>query len=298
MKKIISLILAIIMIMAVVPVLEVSAETTDAVVTSIEVLKDPDVTEYEYGFFPNFTGMELKVTYADDSTEVITVSDENLNYKAIDQHYVNCTISTTNTTLSVWLNDSSIEDEAECYISADGYRLPYYELTFVNSKPIIGAYSENASRTGEDMTITLSYADGTSESLFYENVYLYDPLEDPNIRPGAGGFGVKGCAKTHKGIVPYQVYHGRLYGIPSSEWVVLTLDMEVTCKPEPPAITGDANGDGEVSISDATEIQMVLASRKYWSDLKLADAADVNGDGEVSIVDATAIQKMIVGLSK
>lgn len=293
MKKIISSILAIIMIMSATTALNVSAETTDAAVTAIEVLKDPELTEYEYGFFPDFVDMILRVTYSDGSVEVITVTDENLHYKTTGNDRVTCSIDGANTSISVWLDTENV-----CYFSADEFSLPYNKFTFVDSKPIIGAYSENASRTGDDMTIVLSYADGTFDSLIYDAVYLYDPANDPDMPSGAGGFGVTGCARTDKGMVAYQVYHGRVYGIPSSEWVVLTLDMEIACKPEPPAITGDANGDGEVSISDATEIQMILASRKDWSDIKLADAADVNGDGEVSIVDATAIQKMLVGLSQ
>lgn len=53
-------------------------------------------------------------------------------------------------------------------------------------------------------------------------------------------------------------------------------------------IIGDVDSDGEVSILDATEIQMVLAKKKpLFEDVFIAD---FDGDGGVSVLDATAIQ--------
>ena len=52
---------------------------------------------------------------------------------------------------------------------------------------------------------------------------------------------------------------------------------------------GDANLDGSVSISDATEIQMHAAKMKNLSGDN-ATAADVNGDNSITIKDATMIQ--------
>ncbi len=59
-------------------------------------------------------------------------------------------------------------------------------------------------------------------------------------------------------------------------------------------LLGDADGDGEVSILDATAIQRkdVLLSVAYFDDV----AADVDGDGEVTILDATFIQRFLAGL--
>lgn len=59
-------------------------------------------------------------------------------------------------------------------------------------------------------------------------------------------------------------------------------------------LLGDADGDGEVSILDATAIQRkdVLLSVAYFDDA----AADVDGDGDVTILDATFIQRFLAGL--
>ena len=59
-------------------------------------------------------------------------------------------------------------------------------------------------------------------------------------------------------------------------------------------LLADADGDGEVSILDATAIQRkdVLLSVAYFDDV----AADVDGDGDVTILDATFIQRFLAGL--
>lgn len=60
---------------------------------------------------------------------------------------------------------------------------------------------------------------------------------------------------------------------------------------------GDANLDGEVSVTDATAIQKLII-RLYVPEEQtelVNTLADVNNDGVVSILDATCIQKYLVG---
>ena len=59
-------------------------------------------------------------------------------------------------------------------------------------------------------------------------------------------------------------------------------------------LKGDADGDGEVIILDATAIQRTLASLPVDSFNEIA--ADVDGDGEVTIIDATFIQRWLANL--
>ena len=67
----------------------------------------------------------------------------------------------------------------------------------------------------------------------------------------------------------------------------------VTTSPvEPGVVLGDVDGDGVVTILDATYLQKYLAQFKNFSSVKL-EAADVNKDGVVTIIDATLIQKML-----
>lgn len=59
-------------------------------------------------------------------------------------------------------------------------------------------------------------------------------------------------------------------------------------------ILGDANGDGAISILDATEVQKLIVNDKGMTDTQ-GLTTDVNEDGTTSIMDATDIQKYIVG---
>lgn len=64
-----------------------------------------------------------------------------------------------------------------------------------------------------------------------------------------------------------------------------------TTVPVPVAYYGDVDGDGDITISDATLIQKAGLGFDVAVD---ATIADVNGDGRVSIADVTLIQKYLV----
>ena len=67
----------------------------------------------------------------------------------------------------------------------------------------------------------------------------------------------------------------------------VALEKEVTI--------GDVNGEGSVTVLDATTLQKYISGLVSFSDEQLA-LADTNGDGIVTVLDATAIQKYIAGL--
>ena len=58
---------------------------------------------------------------------------------------------------------------------------------------------------------------------------------------------------------------------------------------------GDVDGDGDISIIDATAIQLHVAQLQPISD-DLAIYGDTDNDGDISVMDATAIQLFIAGL--
>ena len=61
---------------------------------------------------------------------------------------------------------------------------------------------------------------------------------------------------------------------------------------QPDYLLGDIDGDGEVTINDATMLQRYFAEFIDLTDDQLA-VADVNEDGKVNIRDVTAIQRMV-----
>lgn len=66
-------------------------------------------------------------------------------------------------------------------------------------------------------------------------------------------------------------------------------------KPSGNAVYGDVNGDGDITVVDATLVQKHVVQLETLSADKQI-LADVNGDNTISVVDATLIQKYIVQL--
>ncbi len=65
-------------------------------------------------------------------------------------------------------------------------------------------------------------------------------------------------------------------------------------EPDEPIILGDVDGDGKVTIYDASAIQRYLAGME--PDPFNEAAADADGDGKVTIYDASAIQRYLAGM--
>ena len=61
-------------------------------------------------------------------------------------------------------------------------------------------------------------------------------------------------------------------------------------------VHGDVDLDGEVTIMDATEVQILVARVRDYSCKFAQIASDVDGDGEMSIMDSTEVQLMVAGL--
>lgn len=75
---------------------------------------------------------------------------------------------------------------------------------------------------------------------------------------------------------------------------IMTSTAVTTYADTAPAIVGDADGDGDVSVLDATVIQRHLAN--IDTNAFNEATADADGDGSVTILDATAIQRHIADL--
>lgn len=58
-------------------------------------------------------------------------------------------------------------------------------------------------------------------------------------------------------------------------------------------IIGDVDGNGAISVSDATLIQKYSADLTEFTDSQIK-VADVNGDGAINVLDATAVQQLLV----
>ncbi len=60
-------------------------------------------------------------------------------------------------------------------------------------------------------------------------------------------------------------------------------------------VLGDVNGDGEVTVMDATLVQRNVAKLTEFTETQKT-AGDTNKDGEISVIDATMIQRFVAKL--
>ncbi|MBO6062242.1 MAG: InlB B-repeat-containing protein, partial [Clostridia bacterium] len=71
-------------------------------------------------------------------------------------------------------------------------------------------------------------------------------------------------------------------------------DPEPTEPPQPPAVTGDANGDGVLSSADLSVLFAYVMNAGSLTEQGLI-CADVNGDGQVNTLDVTLLAQLIFG---
>ena len=81
--------------------------------------------------------------------------------------------------------------------------------------------------------------------------------------------------------------------LPTDESSEATEPTEPTT--EPAGLLGDVDNDGQVTVLDATQIQMFKAAMIEFTDAQIA-LADFDGDGQVTVLDATTIQLFRAGL--
>ena len=85
--------------------------------------------------------------------------------------------------------------------------------------------------------------------------------------------------------------------VPTTTAPIPTTTAPVPTTTAPPVgtmIYGDVNGDGYVSVADATLIQKHSVALTFIADKYLV-LGDVNSDGVINVLDATVIQKYLVG---
>ena len=69
--------------------------------------------------------------------------------------------------------------------------------------------------------------------------------------------------------------------------------LEISGEPYQGAMLGDVDGDGELTVNDATFIQRVLADIEIPFELD-EDVADMDGNGKVELIDATLIMYNLI----
>ncbi|MBR2715261.1 MAG: dockerin type I repeat-containing protein [Ruminococcus sp.] len=124
------------------------------------------------------------------------------------------------------------------------------------------------------LVLTAHYKDGAQKTYTDKDVYNWDSTID-DIPYYVESFRINGAGKykTAMGFCGHKVSY----------------DVHVLC-------LGDADSDNELTVMDATKIQMYLVSSAWLSEDE-TNVSDVNFDGVVTVIDATAVQRFLAHIS-
>lgn len=259
-----------------------SVKVVENPVDSVEVLKAPDKHEYEDRYHADYTGMEIKVNFKDGTNETVVLTEENMTYELNGSLY--CYVPVGDYKLSVLREFDLVSEEYYTTVVCLGVMCDYYGIEYTESREVESITKvENFTYNTDGMTIYVEYKDGTEETLTYSPVDYYDYGDDM----------YEGFAYTDNGITYFDTYL-KSKDETATVYTLYTLgkSTEVTV---PNFKLGDVDGNGEVSILDATIIQRHVAQLEFIKEERLP-YADTDKNGKVSITDATMIQRLVAQL--
>ena len=193
-------------------------------------------------------------------------------------------------TVSIDACDHSVEQEA---IGDKGYTVTFAgdsgvdSITVYQTQDYTGA-SESISATGT--TVSRSSDTGEPDSSGSGQVNFTIVLKDGYALDSVSV--TDGTYKNIKG--PTDTGVANTYRITKVSGAV-TISVATTKSETSGYILGDADGDGEITIFDATWIQRAVVDFELPSTFNEA-AADVDGDGDITPFDATFVQRYLVDI--
>ncbi|MBR2714733.1 MAG: dockerin type I repeat-containing protein [Ruminococcus sp.] len=278
---------------------KLSIEPTN--IESIEVLNPPEINLYENcdGFYDEDLGyfyyyyaypynMDVKITFKDKTTKIIDINEDYDGWtftKYDDQHDKPFTLGKNPTYIEMdGIRDTIYVNVIEtpvknCVVT----QAPTKVYTFGDDEFFsYNEYTDKYTLFPRDLTgleFILEFKDGTKKT-FTDKDIDYDMMtisKEP--------YWVNACDVTEGKVYPITLdFYG--YHI---KYNVTVLNKNGTLK-------GDVDGDCQLSILDATAIQMHCAGLSVLDDDKLS-LGDVDCDSQVSVLDATQIQLILAGLT-
>ncbi len=113
---------------------------------------------------------------------------------------------------------------------------------------------------------------------------MYSQIYDMYTFPKSDNVHYVRIVSTLKGDNAFSKAINRIYAI---DYDIYTDGSEI--------LTGDANNDGTVDVSDLVHLKMYLADEKKNGTLRNCYAADVNKDGNLNAGDIAALKKLLLG---
>lgn len=251
-------------------------EVKESPVESIDIVKMPDIPERSYNYDPDFTTMQLKFNYKDGSSKLIDLGNVDF-HNNFSKNYYGISFDVDGHKAVICFYDGSYK------IRYLGVEKDIDGIEYRDENDVKSVESDNYSAVNPQGTVLkVTYEDDTKEEIKLNKIlFMEKEREDYSI-----------CycmAVTDKGLLRFMI---NTEDSPSGDkYSMGVFGFNIKSAPK----TGDANGDGEINVLDAANIQKYTASKAELTQAQL-NAADVNGDGSVDILDAAQIQKFAAGI--
>ena len=259
-----------------------SVKVVENPIDSIEVLKAPDKHEYEDRYHADYTGMEIKVNFKDGTNETVVLTEENMTYELNGSLY--CRVPVGDYKLSILRQFDLNSEKYYTTVVCLGVMANYYGIEYTKSRDVASIIKvEDFSYNTDGMTVFIEYENGVEETLTYSPVDYYDYGDDM----------YEGFAMTENGITYFDT---SLKSKDETSTVYSLYTLEKSIEVSVPNIKlGDVDGNGDITIMDATAIQLHIASISILTPDELS-RADTDRNGNITIMDATLIQLFIAQL--
>lgn len=245
-------------------------------VKNVKVVKLPANTEYIDGYFPDFTGMVVEITYEDGTTKSVELTKDNMKYK--ESEFAQGLV-----VLLVDVDGLALMVDPDLF--SDNWEEGFYRVTYGG----VSAYIEDMEAVSpkkvesidvsgvNDIVITVNYADSTKETY-----RLNDALD----------LGSTKLFKTQNGFLTAFVWDWEEDG--TIVYEIYICDQSITY--EVSELIGDVNGDENVDAADLALLKKVIAKLVPINDTSIVNP-NVDGEGsEPDAADLAMLKKIIAKL--
>ncbi len=301
--------------------------TTKATVESIEIVDgSPDKFTSKLGVYADISTLSLKVNYSDGTDRVMKgspfmlkkfdinklgeqtaplyfggkLTDKQITINASEKEMSSISVTKkpkttyvqgqpldlTNGLLTLYYDDYSKEDVVFSKVKVS------YDKTLTGTVPVTVEFMGLTT----EFYITVNKRVISSMTFTVPNKLVYNMGEQLDLTKGKLSVVFKSNDNYSENIslTPEMVSGYDPYKVGEQTVTVKYLNVIVGFDVEVIADIADVNGDGNINVVDATEIQKYIVNKDALSQMGVS-VADVNGDGAINVADATLIQKYVVG---
>lgn len=267
---------------------EYNVNVIESPVDKLEIVEFPaNAYDREY-YNVDWTGAKIKVTYKNGTTSEITLNKDNIIFEKT--MYFG--------TFTGFVLDGIKGELRVINIADDGLSAAVYfadksaskaGIKTLESKQIADVQVEDFTASAENMLVNITYEDGETESF-----RIKDAAIGGNV---VSAYMTTMLAYTPRGVLTFHVYDpDSSYGKDNLMYI-LGKYIKKNNEHEQDYLLGDVDGDGVVTVSDATLLQRYIAQFDVGSKKQIVMCGDVNGDGIISVSDVTWIQKHAAGIA-